>query len=83
MHVSLTRISLWILSLGVFDPKYVEETANKKEGHEEIKPEMLTAETPVGTYEGYTDQVQMSETPEHYDTALVPRGANKAEWLPR
>jgi crotonobetainyl-CoA:carnitine CoA-transferase CaiB-like acyl-CoA transferase len=77
VHVSLTRVSLWILSLGVFDPKYVEETANKKEGHEEIKPEMFTAETPVGTYEGYTDQVQMSETPEHYDTVLVPRGLTK------
>jgi hypothetical protein len=44
---------------------------------------MFTAETPVGTYQGYTDQVQMSETPEHYDTVLVPRGSNKAEWLPR
>jgi len=83
VHVSLTRVSLWLLSLGVFDHKYVEETANKKEGHEEIKPEMFTAETSVGTYEGYTDQVQMSETPEHYDTVLVPRGSSKAEWLPR
>jgi len=32
-----------------YNPKYVEETANKKESHKEIKPKIFTAETHIGT----------------------------------
>lgn len=52
----------------MFTPEYTEKVANKAPGHEEIKPEMFSAETQAGFYEDYTDQVQMPKTPEHYDT---------------
>jgi crotonobetainyl-CoA:carnitine CoA-transferase CaiB-like acyl-CoA transferase len=82
VHVSLTRASLWLLSLGIFDPKYVEATANKKENHLEIKPELFSSITPVGIYRGYTDQVHLSATPENYSTIMVPRGSSLPIWLP-
>ncbi|MEU0465889.1 CoA transferase [Amycolatopsis sp. NPDC006131] len=81
VHVSLTRAALWILSLGVFDKAYATETAGRGEEHAYLDPETFTAETPLGHYQGVTDQVHMSATPGHYRTVLVPRGSSRAEWL--
>ncbi|WP_435581411.1 CoA transferase [Amycolatopsis thermoflava] len=81
VHVSLTRAALWILSLGVFDKAYATETAGRGEEHAYLDPETFTAETPLGHYQGVTEQVHMSATPGHYRTVLVPRGSSRAEWL--
>ncbi|NHM33993.1 hypothetical protein G8761_26080 [Bacillus sp. C11] len=83
VHVSLSRVALWITSLGIFDKSYVESVANKTPEHAEKKPELFILETAVGTYRGYTDQVHMSETPEYYRTVLVPRGSSQPVWLVR
>jgi len=83
VHVSLTRTSLWLLSLGIFDKEYVQSIKGTPAGHEEMIPELFTAQTPLGSYQGYTDQVKMSETAESYSTILVPRGSCLAVWLPR
>ena len=83
MHVSLTRAALWILSMGVFDKDYATATANSDAQHAYLDPETFTAETPLGHYQGVTDQVRMSETPGRYRTVLVPRGSSRPEWLPR
>ena len=44
-------------------------------------PDLFTAETRLGTYQGLTDQVIMSRTPGALRTMLVPRGSSKPEWL--
>jgi crotonobetainyl-CoA:carnitine CoA-transferase CaiB-like acyl-CoA transferase len=46
-----------------------------------IAPDLFTAETPLGSYQGMTDQVVMSRTPGSFRTVLVPRGSSKPEWL--
>ena len=79
--VSLTRTVLWLLSLGVFDKAYAKATAGSTDEHTYIAPDLFTAETPLGTYQGMTDQVVMSRTPGAFRTVLVPRGSSKAEWL--
>jgi hypothetical protein len=43
-------------------------------------PELFTADTPLGHYQGVTDQVQMSNTPGRYDPVLVPLGSCYPEW---
>ncbi len=83
VHVSLTRVSLWILELGIFDKEYAYETAGSSEKHRYLDPDVFTAETPCGDYQGVTDQTFMSETPGEYKTVLVPRGSCRPEWLPR
>ncbi|MFI2478675.1 CoA transferase [Nocardia xishanensis] len=83
VHVSLTRVALWILGLGVFDRDYAHETAGGEGEHAYLDPETFTAETPLGIYQGVTDQVWMSATPGRYRTILVPRGSARPEWLPR
>jgi crotonobetainyl-CoA:carnitine CoA-transferase CaiB-like acyl-CoA transferase len=80
--VSLTRTVLWLLSLGVFDKEYAKATAGSSDEHLLIDPDLFTAETPLGTYQGMTDQIVMSRTPGAYRTVLVPRGSSKPEWLP-
>ncbi|MCU1684712.1 MAG: biosynthetic enzyme [Amycolatopsis sp.] len=80
VHVSLTRAALWILSLGVFDKAYATETAGSNELHAYHDPETFTADTPLGTYQGVTEQVRMSATPGRYRTVLVPRGSSRPEW---
>jgi len=40
-------------------------------------------QTPLGTYQGMTDQVVLSRTPGSFGTVLVPRGSSKPEWLER
>ncbi len=83
VHVSLTRAALWVLSLGIFDKEYARSIAGTGEQHAYLPPELFTADTPLGRYQGVTDQVQMSATPGRYRTVLVPRGSSKPEWLPR
>src|ERR1700746_284754 len=79
--VSLTRTVLWILSLGIFDKAYAKATAGSTDEHANVAPDLFTAETPLGTYQGMTDQIVMSRTPGSFRTVLVPRGASKPEWL--
>ena len=80
--VSLTRTVLWLLSLGIFDKAYAKATAGSSDEHTYIAPDLFTAETPLGTYQGMTDQIVLSRTPGAYRTVLVPRGSSKPEWLP-
>ena len=79
--VSLTRTVLWLLSLGIFDKTYAQAMAGSTEEHSNVAPDLFTAETPLGTYQGMTDQVLMSRTPGAFNTVLVPRGSSKPEWL--
>jgi len=79
--VSLTRTVLWLLSLGIFDKAYAKATAGSSEEHKYIAPDLFTAETPLGTYQGMTDQIVLSRTPGAYRTVLLPRGSSKPEWL--
>jgi crotonobetainyl-CoA:carnitine CoA-transferase CaiB-like acyl-CoA transferase len=79
--VSLTRTVLWLLSLGVFDKAYARETAGSSDEHSYVAPDLFTAETPLGTYQGFTDQVILSRTPGAFRTVLAPRGSSKPEWL--
>jgi crotonobetainyl-CoA:carnitine CoA-transferase CaiB-like acyl-CoA transferase len=79
--VSLTRTVLWMLSLGIFDKDYAKATAGSTDEHAYSTPDLFTAETPLGTYQGMTDQVVLSRTPGAFRTVLVPRGSSKPEWL--
>ncbi|MEA3139785.1 MAG: hypothetical protein QOK23_1954 [Gammaproteobacteria bacterium] len=79
--VSLTRTVLWLLSMGLFDKAYARETAGSQDEHAYVAPDVFTAETPLGTYQGFTDQVVLSRTPGAFRTVLVPRGSSKPEWL--
>jgi crotonobetainyl-CoA:carnitine CoA-transferase CaiB-like acyl-CoA transferase/DNA-binding beta-propeller fold protein YncE len=79
--ISLTRVVLWLLSLGMFDKAYAQATAGSTDEHRYAEPDLFTAETPCGTYQGMTDQVVLSRTPGSFRTVLVPRGSSKPEWL--
>ena len=78
--VSLTRTLLWLLSLGIFEKDYARATAGSSAEHADIAPDLFTAETPMGTYQGIAEKV-LSRTPDHFRTVLVPRGSSKPEWL--
>src|SRR5580704_17301077 len=79
--VSLTRVVLWLLSLGIIDKAYAKATAGSTDEHTYVAPDLFTAETPLGTYQGLTDQIVMSRTPGAFRTVLAPRGSSKPEWL--
>ena len=72
---------LWLLSLGIFDKAYAQATAGSSDEHAYVAPDLFTAETPLGTYQGMTDQVVLSRTPGSFKTVLAPRGSSKPEWL--
>jgi hypothetical protein len=55
--VSLTRVTLWLLSLGIFDKKYAHATAGSSDEHTYVGPDLFTADTPLGLYQGVTEQV--------------------------
>jgi crotonobetainyl-CoA:carnitine CoA-transferase CaiB-like acyl-CoA transferase len=83
VHVSLTRVALWLLTLGIFDKAWAWRTADASEAHRYLDPETFRAPTPMGDYQGVTDQVAMSVTPGKYDPVLVPRGSSRLEWRER
>jgi crotonobetainyl-CoA:carnitine CoA-transferase CaiB-like acyl-CoA transferase len=78
--VSLTRTVLWQLSLGIFDKAYAQTAAGSTEERTNVAPDVFTAETPLGTYQGLDEQVYLSKSPGSFRTVLVPRGSNKPEW---
>ena len=71
-----------VASFGIFDKAYAKATAVRPTEHTYIAPDLFTAETPLGTYQGMTDQIVLSRTPGSFRTVLVPRGSSKPEWLP-
>jgi hypothetical protein len=81
--VSLTRTVLGLMALGIFDKSYAKATAGSSDEHANVAPDLFTAETPLGTYQGITDQTVLSRTPGSFSTVLVPRGSSKPEWLTR
>jgi crotonobetainyl-CoA:carnitine CoA-transferase CaiB-like acyl-CoA transferase len=80
--VSLTRTCLWMLSLGLFDRLFAQQTAGSTDEHTYVPPELFQARTPLGLYQGVTEQVEMTKTPGEYSTILIPRGSSEARWLP-
>jgi crotonobetainyl-CoA:carnitine CoA-transferase CaiB-like acyl-CoA transferase len=78
--VSLTRTLLWLMSMGIFDKGYATAIAGSSDEHAYIAPDLFTADTPMGTYQGMTDQVILSKTPGHFKYILVPKGSSKPEW---
>ncbi|HZZ47942.1 MAG TPA: CoA transferase [Pseudonocardia sp.] len=83
VHVSLTRVALWILSLGIFDLEYARATAGVGVEHSYHDPETFRADTPLGDYQGVTEQIRLSATPGQYRTVLVAQGSSRPEWLPQ
>jgi crotonobetainyl-CoA:carnitine CoA-transferase CaiB-like acyl-CoA transferase len=84
VRVSLTRVCLWMISLGIFDKEFATTTAGSTAEHSAIPPELFTAKTPLGTYQGMTDQIEFSSLPQGFTaTVLHPMGADQPEWLPR
>ena len=79
--VSLTRTVLWQLALGIFDRAYAQTMAGSSEEHANVAPDLFSAETPLGTYQGLDEQAYLSKSPGAYRTVIVPRGSNKPEWL--
>jgi crotonobetainyl-CoA:carnitine CoA-transferase CaiB-like acyl-CoA transferase len=79
--VSLTRTVLWMLSLGIFDREYAQLTAGSNDEHTYALPELFTSETPLGTYQGMTDQITLRKSPGGFRTVMAPRGSSKPEWL--
>jgi crotonobetainyl-CoA:carnitine CoA-transferase CaiB-like acyl-CoA transferase len=80
IRISLARLSLWLLHMGIFDKGYAASVAGRPGEHEYRAPELFEAETACGFYQGVTDQVKMSRTPGSYRIPLVPRGASRPEW---
>src|SRR5215472_6841617 len=80
--VSLSRTVLWLLLLGIFDKDYALATVGSSDEHADIAPDLFTAETPLGTYQGIAERL-LSRTPDRFRTVLVPRGSSKPEWLAR
>lgn len=83
VHVSLTRAAMWAMTLGLFEPRYVESVVGSGGAHTLIDPQRFTSLTPLGIYQGVTENVTLSRTPHHYMNVLSPRGADQPVWLPR
>jgi crotonobetainyl-CoA:carnitine CoA-transferase CaiB-like acyl-CoA transferase len=79
--VSLSRVTLWLMSLGIFDKDFAKATAGSSDEHKYVDPDQFSAVTPLGLYSGVTEQVEMTETPGHYRFVLEPRGAAQPRWL--
>lgn len=82
VHVSLGRTAMWCASMGFFDWDYVRSVVGTGGEHQLIDPQLFTSITPLGIYQGVTENVTLSRTPHHYVNVLSPRGADQPVWLP-
>jgi len=83
IQISLVRLSMWLLHMGIFDKAYAHEIGSTSGDHAYLPPMTFEADTPCGHYQGVTDQVNMSDTPGSFLFPLVPRGSSKPVWLGR
>jgi crotonobetainyl-CoA:carnitine CoA-transferase CaiB-like acyl-CoA transferase len=81
IHISLARLSIWLLQMGLFDKSYARNVGSTTGEHAYLPPELFHTDTPCGTYQGVTDQVVMTATPGHYRVPLVPRGSSRPHWV--
>lgn len=81
IRVSLVRLSMWLLQMGVFDKAYAREVGNTSGDHAYLPPITFEASTPCGHYKGVTDQVSMPQTPGFFKFPVVPRGSSEPVWL--
>ena len=81
VRVSLTRICLWLIAMGIFDKDFAKTTAGRGDEHSLVDPDLFTAETPLGTYQGMTEQIGFSSLKTGYRTVLAPMGSSKPERL--
>ncbi|MFD7874804.1 CoA transferase, partial [Streptomyces sp. NPDC059766] len=80
--VSLTKTCLWLTSLGVFDRDYARATVDSTSQHTLVDPDLFTAKTPLGFYQGMTDQLEFSSLRQgDFTTVLSPMGADEPVWL--
>ncbi|TPG56547.1 CoA transferase [Sphingomonas glacialis] len=79
--VSLSKVTLWLMSMGIFDKSYAQATAGSDDEHTYVDPDQFTAMTPMGLYTGVTEQVVMSDTPGSYRFVMEPRGSAEPKWL--
>jgi len=79
--VSLSKVTLWLMSMGIFDKAFAQAIAGSSDEHTYVHPDQFSAVTPLGIYKGVTEQVVMSETPGRYRFVLEPRGAAQPNWL--
>ena len=81
LHDEHGNIVKWFgSSIDIEDRKCAEEQLRRNA--EELQRSEFYAETPLGTYQGMSDQIVMSRTPGSFRTVLAPRGSSKPEWLP-
>jgi hypothetical protein len=73
VRVSLTRLCLWLISLGIFDKEFATTTAGSTAEHSAIPPELFTAKTPLGTYQGNdrSDRILFTSAGIHHHCAAV------------
>lgn len=84
VRISLTRVCLWLICLGILDKEFAATTAGSTAEHSAIPPELFTAKTPLGTYQGMTDQIDFSSLPQGFTTTVLqPIGADQPEWVSR
>src|SRR5260370_2470343 len=60
VRVSLARVSLWLLQIGVFDKAYARDVAGRTAEHIYLDPDVVEAGTPCGHQPGRTDQRRMA-----------------------
>ncbi len=51
------------------------------EEHTLVAPDLFTANTPLGFYQGMTDQIIFSSLKQQYKTVLEPMGSSLPEWM--
>ncbi|MDM0091671.1 MULTISPECIES: CoA transferase [unclassified Variovorax] len=81
VKVSLGRVALWLPEMGIFDRAFAKAVAGSGEGHLYPDPEPFTVDTPMGTYTGVSEMVEMSRTPGSYRHPLTPIGSWRPAWL--
>lgn len=72
VHVSLTRLAMWVQDLGLVKPRI---------GQVLPKIELTERETPFGRLKHLPPRARLSKTPARWDLPPCPAGAFQPEWI--
>jgi crotonobetainyl-CoA:carnitine CoA-transferase CaiB-like acyl-CoA transferase len=76
VRISLAQTCMWVQNLGLQRRQSIKHTEN-------IKPRLLTMDSPFGELQYLAPVAQYSETLAYWDKPPVPLGASRSEWLTR
>ena len=81
--VTLSQTVMFEQMIGLVKKTDLLKLSEMGDDHKPLPPNLQTGQTVIGEFTRVGSQIEMSKTPEYWETVFHPIGSSKPEWLPK